>query len=157
MTMTNTAHKQYTLTLSGSAQDVSFRGYIQDLAKRLSIGGVIYNVGDEEVRILCEGDRKTINQFYRDIKRYNLAQIKESKMEKGIRIPYPMVRAVWTLEQEIYNKLDRVRLLYDINSNVAGMRNDTKVGFSDMRDGFKDMKDGFKGVEKVLKVISKKL
>lgn len=159
-TLNVTKKKQYTLTLYGEVQDVGFRGYIQDLSKRFSIGGIIYNVGDEEVRILCEGDRKTINQFYKDIKRYTLAQIKESKIEEGFRMPYPMHRAVWTLEQEIYGKLDQgVRLLSDINSNVVDMRKDMRTGFNDMKAGFggvnknidgmrKDMRSGFNGVNK---------
>lgn len=129
-TLNVTKKKQYTLTLHGKVQDVGFRGYIQDLSKRFSIGGIIYNVNDEEVRILCEGDRKTINQFYKDIKRYTLAQIKESKIEEGFRMPYPMYRAVLTLEQEIYGKLDHgVRLLSDINSNVVDMHKDMKSGW----------------------------
>jgi acylphosphatase len=166
-TLNFTKKKQYTLTLRGKVQDVGFRGYIQDLSKRFSIGGIIYNVGDEEVRILCEGDRKTINQFYKGIKRCTLAQIIESKIEEGFRMPYPIHRAVWTLEQEIYGKLDQgVRLLSDINSNVVGMHKDMRTGFNDMkagfggvnkgiadmgkdmRTGFNDMKAGFGGVNK---------
>jgi len=179
-TLNVTKKKQYTLTLHGKVQDVGFRGYVQDLSKRFSIGGIIYNVGDDEVKILCEGDGKTVNQFYKELKRYTLAQIKESRIEEGLRMPYPMQRAVWTLEQEIYGKLDQgVRLLSDINSNVVDMHKDMKSGFDgvnkniggmrkDMKSGFdgvnkniggmrKDMKSGFTGVEKVLKRISRKL
>lgn len=97
-TLNVTKKKQYTLTLRGKVQDVGFRGYVQDLSKRFSIGGIIYNVGDDEMKILCEGDMKSVNQFYKQLRKYSLAEITKSSIEEGFQVPYPVYRAVSTLE-----------------------------------------------------------
>lgn len=71
---------------------------MQDLSKRFSIGGIIYNVGDDEMKILCEGDMKSVNQFYKQLRKYSLAEITKSSIEEGFQVPYPVYRAVSTLE-----------------------------------------------------------
>lgn len=74
---------------------------MQQLSKHFSIGAIVYNVSDNEIRILCEGDRKNINQFYKQVKKYSPAEIEKSSIEKGFQMPYPMYRGVSTLEQEL--------------------------------------------------------
>ncbi|MGH9922425.1 MAG: hypothetical protein ACRD38_06715 [Nitrososphaerales archaeon] len=78
--------KQYTITLTGRVKELSFRKFTEDLFKRVLVGGIIYDVGYYETKILCEAEEATANEFCRLAKESNL--VTETKVEEGIQLPY---------------------------------------------------------------------
>lgn len=84
--------KQYTVTLKGKVKQVSFRQFTEDLFKRLFVGGVIYDVGYDEAKVLVEAEEATVNKFCQLLKEGN--QVTETKVEEGIQLPYPLAFAV---------------------------------------------------------------
>lgn len=167
--------KQYTVTLKGKVQEIGFRGYAEDLGRRLGIGGIIYNISTDEAKVLCEGDARAVRKFYSLIQQYRLAEIRDAKLEEGVQLPYPIYRAVAGLEQELYSRLDQgVRLLEGIKEDTASLEgvsgqltdiakdlsemkqntSRTAKGISEMR---KDMNRGLSETTAYLKKIADKV
>ena len=122
--------KQYTVTVSGKVQEVGFRGYLEDLCKRLRLPSIVYNTAIDELKLLCEADQNTLNELFSQIKEYRLAEIKDLRIHEGIELPYPPFRAVLGIEHEIYNRLDEgVKILYSIKADtqlLQSIKADTK-------------------------------
>ena len=132
--------KQYTLTLKGKVQQVGFRGYAEDLCRQLVIGGVIYNLGDDEVKILCEAEEAVVNKFYQSLKEYRLVEITEAKIEEGIQLPYSLYRGVTGLEQELYARVDSgIKILESVNETLGEIKQNTE-GIAGIKQDTKDMK-----------------
>ena len=116
--------KQYTLTLKGKVQQVGFRGYAEDLCRELGIGGMTYNVGENEVKILCEAEEAEVNRLCQLLKEYRLAEITETKIEEGLNVPYPLRRGITGLEQELFTRLDSgIKILENMNESVKLLEN----------------------------------
>jgi len=84
--------KHCTITLSGRVKELSFMRFTEDLCKRLFAGGVIYDVGYYETKILCEADEATVNEFCRLAKESKM--VTETKIEEGLQFPRPARFAV---------------------------------------------------------------
>lgn len=118
--------KQYTLTLTGKVQQIGFRGYAEDLCRQLVIGGIIYNVGEDQVKIICEAEEAVVNKLCQSLKEYQLAEITEAKIEEGIKLPYQLYRVVKGLEQELYSRLDSgIKILENMNESIDGIQQNT--------------------------------
>jgi len=116
--------KQYTLTLKGKVQQVGFRGYAEDLCRELGIGGMTYNVGENEVRILCKAEEAEVNRLCQLLKGYSLAEITEARIERGLQLPDPLRRAITGLEQELFTRLDSgIKILKNMNESVKLLEN----------------------------------
>jgi acylphosphatase len=112
--------RRYTITVSGKVQEVGFRGYLEDLCKRLKVPSIVYNTTIDEMKVLCKTDKKTLKALSSQIKEYRLAEIKELRIDEGVDLPYPPFRAVRGIEREIYNRLDDgVKMLYSIKSDTT--------------------------------------
>jgi len=111
--------KQYTITISGKVQEVGFRGYLEDLCKRLRVPSKVYNTAVDELKLLCEADQNTLKELSSLIKDYRLAEIRDINIREGLELPFPPFRAVLGIEQEIYNRLDEgVKILYSIKDDT---------------------------------------
>ena len=102
------AHKstQYTLIIKGKVQSIGFRGYIEEACERLGIGGIGYNIGIDEVRILCEAERKKLEELSQLLRKYEFADISELDIEEGIILPDVYNRSAYGTEKEIFTRLD---------------------------------------------------
>jgi acylphosphatase len=163
--------KQYTLTLKGKVQQVGFRGYAEDVCRQLTIGGMIYNLGDDEVKILCEAEETAVNKLYQSLKEYRLAEITEAKIEEGIQLPSSLHRGVIGLEQELYSRVDSgIKILENVDqtlsnikqdtSGIAGIRQDTseiKQGIAGIRQDTEGTKQNTKDIKSILERIEKKI
>ncbi len=111
--------KQYTITITGRVQEVEFRGFLADLCKRLRVPSIAYNSATEELKLLCEAERDTIETLVSWIREYRLGEIRDLKVAEGVQLPYPPFRAVSGIEEEIYGRLDEgVKLLNAMNSKL---------------------------------------
>ncbi len=82
--------KQYTLTVKGKVKQVRCREFVEDMCKRLLVGGIIYDVGDYESKILCEVEGAVADKFCQSLKEYRPLEITETRIEEGIQLPYPL-------------------------------------------------------------------
>ena len=120
--------KHYTVTSTGRVQQVGFRGYAEDLCRRLVVGGIIYNVGEDQVKIICEAEEATVDRLCQLLKEYKLAEITEVKIEEGIQLPYSVGRVVTALEQEIFTRIDSgIKILENMNESIRSIRHDTEA------------------------------
>lgn len=163
--------KHYTITSMGRVQQVGFRGYAEDVCRQLTIGGMIYNLGDDEVKILCEAEETAVNKLYQSLKEYRLAEITEAKIEEGIQLPYSLHRGVIGLEQELYSRVDSgIKILENVDqtlsnikqdtSGIAGIRQDTseiKQGIAGIRQDTEGTKQNTKDIKSILERIEKKI
>lgn len=158
---------QYTLIIKGKVQSIGFRGYIEEACERLGIGGIGYNIGTGEVRILCKAERETLEELSNLLRRYEFADISELDIEEGAILPDVYYRSVYDTEKEIFTRLDEgVRVLHDIKDDtkkIGEIKEDTKkIGdavYSIKEDTSKigEIVDTNKEIVKVLKEMSEKL
>jgi acylphosphatase len=122
--------KQYTLTLKGKVQQVGFRGYAEDLCRELHVGGMIYNIGENEVKILCRAEEAEVNRLCELLKEYRLAEITEAKIERGLQLPHQLRKGITGLEQELFTRLDSgIKILENMNQSVKLLENmNEKIG-----------------------------
>jgi acylphosphatase len=90
--------KQHTITVRGRVQEVGFRGYLEDLCKRLRIPSVVYNTAVDELKLLCEADHDTVTKLSAQIKEYRLGEIRELEIKEGLELPFPPIRGVLGIE-----------------------------------------------------------
>ncbi len=81
--------KHYTITLSGRVKELSFIRFAADLLNRMFAGGLLYDVGYYETKILCEEEESTVNEFCRLMRESKHAT--ETKVEEGYQLPYPAI------------------------------------------------------------------
>lgn len=123
-------YKKHTITIRGRVQEVGFRGYLEDLCKRLRIPSIVYNTAADELKLLCEADQDTVVKLSAQIREYRLGEIRDLEIKEGLELPFPPYRAVLGIEQEIYNRLDDgVKILYLIKEDtkiLGSIKEDTK-------------------------------
>ena len=118
--------KDYTITSTGRVQRVGFRGYAEDLCKELDLRAMIYNVDEDQVKIICEAEEAEVDRLCQLLKEYKLAEIREVKIEEGIQLPYPATRGMTALEQELFSRIDSgVRILENMNESMDGIKQNT--------------------------------
>jgi len=61
--------KTYRLTVSGRVQGVGYRYFVEDSALLLGIKGFVRNTHGNKVEIVCQGDEKTLEQFFTSVKK----------------------------------------------------------------------------------------
>jgi len=148
--------KQYTITLRGKVQEIGFRGYLEDLCKRLRVPSISYNTSMDELKLLCETDQETLNKLSDQIREYRLAEITDLSIQEGVQLPYPPYRAVIGIEQEIYNRLDEgVKILLSIKGDtrlLQSIKEDTKK-----LDKLDKLDEKLGNIGKTLREISDKL
>lgn len=160
MFLANTLQKQreqYTITVVGKVQEVGFRGYLTDLCRSLRVPSIVYNTIDE-LKLLCEADEETIKKLASGIRDYRLAEIRDLSIDKGLRLPYPTVRGVVGIEEEIYNRLDEgVKILYSIKEDTKKLDKLDEIDSTTKRiDKKLDKLDKLDEISDTLKKISEK-
>jgi len=70
------------ILVSGSVQGVGYRYYVGRIARRIGIHGIVRNLDDGRVEVICEADdKKAFEQFVREISQSNfLIIIEETKV-----------------------------------------------------------------------------
>jgi acylphosphatase len=115
--------KNYTITSKGRVQQVGFRGYAEDLCRQLLTRAISYNVGEDQMKIVCEAEEDMVDRLCQLLKEYKLAEITEVKIEEGIQLPYSG-RVVTALEQELLTRIDSgVRILESMNQKIGLLEN----------------------------------
>ncbi|MBM3699805.1 MAG: acylphosphatase [Actinobacteria bacterium] len=61
--------KTYRLTVSGRVQGVGYRYFVEDSAVFLGVKGFVRNMPDNKVEIVCQGDEKSMEQFFTSVKK----------------------------------------------------------------------------------------
>lgn len=115
----------------GRVQKVGYRDYVQEVARRLGVKGYVENLRDGSVKIICEAEEQTLQEF---LKQINVE--KDLIMVKGVEVvkTEPATYQYWyfdikygSLEEELDERL--VALF-----NVAmAIRHDIKSTHQDLK------------------------
>ena len=60
--------KRLVLRATGKVQKVGYRDFVQDAARELGVVGVVENMRDGSVQIVCEGEEAAIGKFQKALK-----------------------------------------------------------------------------------------
>lgn len=71
------------IIVKGRVQKVGFRSFVKELAEMLDLKGIVENLPDGNVKVLCEGDKGDIKDLIKEIKQNppSLSSIEEVKVE----------------------------------------------------------------------------
>jgi len=152
--------KRYTITSRGKVQLVGFRGYAEDLCRQLLVDGIIYNVGEDQMKIVCEAEEAEVDRLCQLLKEYKMAEITEIKIEERTQFPSPVGRVVTAIEQELLARIDSgVRILEDMNESVKLLENmNEKISLlENMNESMDGIKQNTVDMKIILERIERKL
>jgi len=61
--------KTFKILLSGRVQGVSFRYFAESRAKKYNIAGYVRNTFNNKVEVVCQGEKKNLGLFIKEIKK----------------------------------------------------------------------------------------
>ncbi len=129
-----TKSKCYGVTIEGNVQDISFRDFIENIARSHFIKGIVFNDIGSTVKIVCSQDSTVINDFFKDVQtkgakagiKFKITDKKELPLE--IPLPAKFTKVSTDDVEDIGRKLDKAyNELKGINSKLAGIGDDTHV------------------------------
>ncbi len=114
--------KRYAITIRGKVQHIGYRSIIEGTAKRIDLKGYIFNDIDNSVKIVCEGSKKSVDNFLTTIKDFARADI-ESIEKKEIRDSFPLPHQFGRIATDEYYEFSRK---FDIGLDyLDGIKADT--------------------------------
>lgn len=137
----------------GDVQRVGFRYRVEAIARKTGVRGYVENVEDGTVRIVCEGDRETVNKFVNKIKIKD-PPINVEEVEVKFSEPTGEFRTFnikyGGLQEELAEGLGAgVTHLTQLRRGIEGLRSDIKGEFtalrSDVKDEFTTLRSDIKG------------
>jgi len=159
------------IIVDGVVQGVGYRALVKQVARQLSLKGLVRNLEDTKVEIFCEGSRDKIEEFSKKIDRkakpedflsINVSEIKcffEGEMNyqpawkeyKGFEIDYGMEELSTfdraTLEDHEFGKLYFV----GFRDELKDFRLDTNRNFGKMAEKYGDISKELKEFRKTVK------
>lgn len=147
------------ITAEGKVQKVGYRDRVQEIARECKLVGKVENREDGTVEIICEGEKKVIEDFKRKIKiKDELIEVKnisaayeESTGEfKYFKIEYGGVaeeigESVGAGRRELIRVGEEV---HGLRNDVGGLRKDTSQGFVGVKAKVSDLKQEVGGLRK---------
>jgi acylphosphatase len=135
--------KRYAITIRGKVQHIGYRGIIEGTARRTDLKGYIFNDIDNSVKIVCEGSKKSVDDFLTAIKDFARADI-ESIEKKEIHDSFPLPHQFGRIATDEYYEFSRK---FDIGLDyLDGIKADT----GDMKGTLGDMKGTLNSIDSTL-------
>jgi len=154
-----------TLTISGDVQDAGYRGIIIRTGRKLGLVGSVENIPNGTVKVVCESEKKTIEEFVSKIKiKTETTEVEDIKVEyndssgefagKGFTVK--IEESFRGLAQELFqgystsekyfnigwDKQDKtVGAIKDMHQELKGFREESKQSFDSLNKnltGFRD-------------------
>lgn len=166
------------IVVDGIVQGVGYRALVKQVARQLSLKGLVRNLEDTKVEIFCEGPRDKIMEFSKKIDRkaepedflsINVSEIKcffegethykpAWKEYKGFEIDYEIEELSAfdeaTLEDHEFGKLYFIGFRDEQKSfgdELKGFRQDTNRNFGEMAEKYGDISKELKEFRKTVK------
>ncbi|MFH1774536.1 MAG: acylphosphatase [Methanobacteriota archaeon] len=143
--------KRCSIIIKNHVQLIGYRGFIEAIAIKNDLAGFVYNERDGSVKVVCEGEEKTIKNFLNDLK--NISPEVSISIEDRISFPKPFGRVIVNLDREIFERLDEgVKILGEIRDSVKildEIRAEVKM-LNDIRDTQYETVSVLKDIKKVL-------
>ena len=101
--------KRYNILLRGKVQHIGYRGIIEGTARKLDIGGYVFNDMDGSVKIACEGLQKSIDAFIssiREFARSDIESIEKTEIHDEVYLPSVFSRVATDEYYEFSKKFD---------------------------------------------------
>lgn len=152
-----TQSKRYAITIRGKVQHIGYRGIIEGTARKTDLKGYIFNDIDNSVKIVCEGSKKSVDNFLTTIKDFARADI-ESIEKKEIHDSFPLPHQFGRIATDEYYEFSRkfdigLDYLDGIKADTGDMKGtlkDVKEGIGDMRGTLGDMKGTLSSIDGTL-------
>ena len=114
--------KRYAITIRGKVQHIGYRDIIEGTARRTDLKGYIFNNIDNSIKIVCEGSKKSVDNFLNTIKDFARADI-ESIEKKEIHDNFPLPHQFGRIATDEYYEFSRK---FDIGLDyLDGIKADT--------------------------------
>ena len=133
MLFENMTKKRATIIISGDVQDIGFRGKIMRIGHKAGLTGVVENLPVRPVKIICEGEEKTIKNYLKHIKTIEDVEIddinctwgKTKGTFKGFTIKYSDQKAEMAQGfSTAGKKLDQLRV--EMHTGFSDLKEETK-------------------------------
>jgi len=143
----------------GTVQKVSYRDYVQSIARKLNVKGYVENLRDGTVRIICEAEEQTLRSFIEQINvKKDLIDVENIKIvgEEPATGEYQYFDIKHgTVEEEMGERLmAALNIAIAIRQDIKNMHQDLKESIQsmhqDMNRQFKDMADRYDIISKEL-------
>ncbi|MFH0815919.1 MAG: acylphosphatase [Methanobacteriota archaeon] len=138
--------KRVVLQAMGEVQKVGYRDFVLKAARKLGVVGYVENMRDGSVKIVCEGEEATTEEFKQAIKvKFKFIDVHDIKTVETAKptgeFQYFDIKRGDSTE-ELGERLD-VSILY-LDATRDELKGEMKSGFSDLKN---EMKSGFNKVE----------
>lgn len=135
--------------VKGAVQKAGYRDYVQEKARSLNVKGYVENLRDGSVRIVCEADEDTLEDF---IKLINIKQdlITVEKMETIKKQPATGEYEYFDIKHGSMEEEMGERMVAAVKIAVA-TRQDIKDMHQDMKNMHQDLKGSIQSMHKDLK------
>ena len=105
----------YLIYVKGIVQGVGFRPFVYRLARGLGLKGYVKNLGDAGVKIVIDGEKKSIEKFIRDLKEKappvsNVSDVDIREIDAEFENDFIIYKHVLSL---FLKKRDHMLLLFD--------------------------------------------
>lgn len=167
------------ITAGGKVQRVGFRERVQEIAREHGIVGRARNLKSGEVEIICEGERKGVENFIRaieikdeliEVKRISKAfeeptgEFEYFEIEYG-ELPEELAESIGAGRRELIAIRETMDSNFQtlgektdaVGKNVVDVGNKVESGFSKMNSNFKDLDGKYDGVSQELKSMNKNI
>lgn len=172
--------KCYNVSINGKVQDIGFRAFIEDIARYLQLKGFVFNDIDGSVKMVCCGENKIINEFFKKIRSTGeergiaILDIAKEEIPFHIYLPQQFTKLYTDEIADIGRKLDKGNELLgslpeiksilvsfvteqrDFNKEMREHNKEMHEHIKEIRDHNKEMREHNKRLERILEKIADK-
>ncbi len=135
-------HVRAEIIISGYVQKAGYRDLIQEIAIALNLTGLVKNLENKTVHVLCEGDKKSIENFLQkiNIKEYPIIvkDVKVSYSESTNEFKDFSIIREEDMTAAIYERMDlAARYLRETKNELRDTKNELKNGLIDTKNELK--------------------
>lgn len=146
----------------GEVQKTGYRDFVQDVARRLNVNGVVRNLKDGTVEVVCECAKGVLEQFLREIKvKRDFINVKDILVAETLPATGEFTHFEiqhGSLEEEFGDRMvAAIKYAGVTHQAVKEMHGDLKNGFADTRREIKamhgDLTKGFTDTKRAVKAM----
>ncbi len=141
--------KRYAIIIRGRVQHIGYRGIIEGTARKMELKGYVFNDKDDSVKIVCEGSKKSVDNFLntlKDFARADIEDIEKKEIHEDVPLPHMFSRIATDEYYEFSHKFDiGLDYLDGIKTDTGEMKGtlkDVSSGIGEMKGTLKDVSSG---------------
>ncbi|MFH1323554.1 MAG: acylphosphatase [Methanobacteriota archaeon] len=157
------------LIVKGEVQRVGYRDAVERIARKMNLTGYVENIKPYDVRIVCEGEKETVEEFIQQINikddRIKVESIDAKYEEPSNEFTYFEIkrgdlveelgerfdRANYDLKVMTEKQTDTINILTsfrdETNNNLTGLRNETNNNFTNLDSKYHVISEDMKSLK----------